>query len=202
VTYYLLSPPPKGAVSQLSAVRDVTVQEAADRLSLVIVPAEAAANAPRWWWFEAFGIKVPCYNFEWRRQAIAHHDLHHVLTGYPMTLRGEMQVATWEFAAGRFPNVCSNLFCLPLVAAGCLVHPKGVWAAFRAGRHSRSLFSTPITRALLDTPLSELRSRFTQQRAAVAPWRDAPAFATLAALSGAWLLSPLLLVLLALAICS
>jgi hypothetical protein len=186
----------------MSAVRDMTVQEAADRLALVIPPIEAAQDAPRWWWFVAYGLKIPCYNFEWRRRAIGHHDLHHVLTGYPLTLKGEMQVATWEFAAGRFPNVFSNLFCLPLVAAGCLVHPKGVWAAFRAGRRSRSLFSTPITRALLETQLFELRGRFANQRGPAPLWRDTIAFAGLAAVSAVWLTSPLLLAGLWLAVCS
>ncbi len=37
------------------------------------------------------GVRVP--NFEWRRQAILAHDLHHVLTGLPCGMRGEFQMA-------------------------------------------------------------------------------------------------------------
>lgn len=171
---------------------DLTISQLARRMALNIMPPDTG-DAPRWWWFEVFGRKIYCYNFEWRRRAIAHHDLHHVITGYPVTLRGEMQVATWEFAAGRYPNIFSNLFCLPLVAAGCVVCPKGVWAAFRCGRRSRSLFAVPITPELLGARVDSLRHRFMQRRPPAPLWLDAAAFAGLAAVSAVWLATPMLL---------
>jgi len=60
---------------------------------------------------------VPVPNFSWRRAAIQRHDLHHMLTGYPFTMRGEFQVATWEFAAGRYPHWGATLLLLPLVVS-------------------------------------------------------------------------------------
>jgi hypothetical protein len=51
---------------------------------------------------------------KWRRDAITRHDLHHILTGYSCTMTREMQMAAWEFAAGRYRHWAATLFCLPL----------------------------------------------------------------------------------------
>jgi hypothetical protein len=99
-------------------------------------------------------IRLP--NFAWRREAILRHDLHHVITGYPCTMLGECQMAAWEFAAGRFPHAASTAFCLPLVLAGMMWSPRAVWAAFRRGRQARSLYSTAMTDAILNSPISSL----------------------------------------------
>ena len=101
-------------------------------------------------------LRLP--NFRWRRRAILRHDLHHLLTGYPCTLRGECQVAAWEFAAGRFPHPAATLFCLPLVAAGVLWSPRAMWSAFTAGRRSRSLYARDDTDTLLATPLGSVQT--------------------------------------------
>ena len=79
-------------------------------------------------------------SFEWRRRAIAAHDLHHAMTGYPMTMRGEFQLAAWEFAAGRYPHWGATLFCAPLLLIGLLWSPRRIVAAFKAGRKTKSLY--------------------------------------------------------------
>ena len=122
----------------------LTVGEAATQLSFGDGFFVQTEKPDTWWHFEVFGFKIYCYNFKWRQQALACHDLHHVVTGYPCTMRGEMQVATWEFAAGRFPNLFSNLFCLPLVALGVVVIPRKTFEAFERGKKSRSLFGRNI----------------------------------------------------------
>lgn len=101
-------------------------------------------------------LRLP--NFRWRRRAILRHDLHHVLTGYPCTLRGEFQMAAWEFAAGRFPHPAATLFCLPLVTGGMLWSPRAMWSAFTAGRRSHSLYARDDTDALLATPLASVHA--------------------------------------------
>ena len=83
-------------------------------------------------------IRIP--NFSWRRQAIDAHDLHHLMTGFPMTLRGEFQLAAWEFGAGRYPDWRATLFCMPLILAGLFWSPTRILAAYRAGRRSESLY--------------------------------------------------------------
>jgi hypothetical protein len=120
-------------------------------------------------------LRLP--NFRWRRRAILRHDLHHVLTGYPCTLRGEFQMAAWEFAAGRFPHPAATLFCLPLVAAGLLWSPRAIWAAFTAGRGSHSLYAVADTVTLLAMPLGSVPVAARRD----APVTDAFAFALLVA---------------------
>lgn len=80
-------------------------------------------------------------NFAWRRRAIAAHDLHHLITGYPMTMQGEFQMAAWEFGAGRYPHWGATLFCAPLILVGLLWSPKRMRAAYKAGRATKSLYS-------------------------------------------------------------
>lgn len=84
-------------------------------------------------------LKFP--NFTWRRAAIRAHDLHHLMTGYPQTMRGEFQLAAWEFGAGRYPHWGATLFCSPLLIMGALWSPSRMVRAYRAGRKGRSLYS-------------------------------------------------------------
>jgi hypothetical protein len=79
-------------------------------------------------------------NFSWRRRALTAHDLHHRMTGYPMTMRGEFQMAAWEYGAGPFPHWGAILFCAPLVVAGLFWSPLAMWRAWLAGRRSQSLY--------------------------------------------------------------
>jgi hypothetical protein len=85
-----------------------------------------------------FTLRFP--NFSWRRRALAAHDLHHLMTGYPMTMRGEFQLAAWELGAGRYPHWGATLFCAPLVLAGLIWSPAAIWRAWRSGRRSQSLY--------------------------------------------------------------
>src|SRR4051812_21627311 len=75
-------------------------------------------------------------DFAWRRLALRAHDLHHDMTGYPMTLRGEFQMAAWEFAAGRYPHWGATLFCAPLLLLGLICSPAAMVRAWRRGRQS------------------------------------------------------------------
>ena len=120
------------------------------------MPADGGYSAT-WWRCEFGRIGLVLYNFRWRRQAIAHHDLHHILTGYACTPAGEIEMAAWEFAAGRYPHVAATLFCLPLVLAGAIMLPGRTFAAHLRGRRSRTLYGTPIDDALLDCGVQELR---------------------------------------------
>jgi hypothetical protein len=103
-------------------------------------------------------------NFAWRRKAIEAHDLHHVLTGYPCSMPGEFQMASWEFGAGRMPHPAATLFCLPLVAAGLFWSPRKIFQAFAAGRRSHSFHGAVITEHLLATPLPEVHAHLAAAR--------------------------------------
>jgi hypothetical protein len=143
----------------------------------------APESSSKWWYFRVLGVKIYCYNFNWRKRALFTHDLHHVVTGYPCTMKGEMQVATWEFAAGRFPNVFSNLFCLPLVAAGTLLIPRKTFKAFQSGQQSRSLFAFDIGQDVRDWPLEKLKALTVQNHTKYPFISQILAFAALSGLS-------------------
>jgi hypothetical protein len=97
-------------------------------------------------------------NFRWRRRAIDAHDVHHLLTGYSCTVPGELDIAAWEFGAGRYPHWGATLFCGPLVLAGLLCRRRETLAAFRRGRRSRSLYGPDILPRLLDMNVEEARA--------------------------------------------
>lgn len=112
----------------------------------------------RLWIVRADLFVLPLPNFAWRRRAIDAHDVHHLLTGYPCTVEGELLIAAWEFGAGRYPHWGATLFCGPLVLAGLLWAPRETLAAFARGRRSRSLYRATDLDRLLDLPLARARA--------------------------------------------
>jgi hypothetical protein len=112
----------------------------------------------RWWIVRADLLVFPLPNFAWRRRAIDAHDLHHLLTGYPCTVEGELLIAAWEFGAGRYPHWGATLFCGPLVLAGLLFMPGRILAAWRRGRRSRSLYRHADLDKLGDLRLAAARA--------------------------------------------
>ena len=149
------------------------------------------ASVARTWSFRLGPLSVRLPNFLWRRQAIDRHDLHHLLTDQPCTLSGECQVATWEFAAGAYPDLRPILFCLPLVALGFLLAPRRTWRNFEAGRRQRSLYGLAIDES---TSVQDLRNHMEGSgRAGGQTTAKALAFAGLLLASAALYLAPLAL---------
>jgi hypothetical protein len=111
-------------------------------------------DATRTWPFRIGPVVVPVPNFSWRRAAIQRHDLHHILNGFPFNMRGEFQVATWEFAAGRYPHFGASLLLLPLVTLGLVWSPRAIWRAFMMGRRGTSFYRPE----LLELDLAAIRA--------------------------------------------
>jgi hypothetical protein len=103
-------------------------------------------------------VQLEFPNWPWRRDAITRHDLHHILTGYPCTMTGEMQMAAWEFGAGRYRHWAATLFCLPLALFGLLWAPRKTARAFRSGLGSNSLYGAELD---LNKPLAALHAKIT-----------------------------------------
>jgi len=122
------------------------------------LPPDGGRSAGRWS-LRLGPLHLGLDNFEWRRRALQLHDVHHLLTGYRCTPSGEMEMAAWEFAAGRFRHPCATLFCLPLVGFGALLIPRRSFAAFRRGRDSRTLYGMPLAPGLMALPIEVLRQR-------------------------------------------
>jgi len=132
-----------------------TVREALDEFRRA--NGFADDEAMRDWWTCRLGpVNLRLPNFRWRRAAILAHDLHHLITGYPCTMRGEFQMAAWEFGAGRMPHWAAAVFCLPLIVIGLMWSPRRIWRAYRRGRGSRSLHGRKLTDGQLDMRLDEL----------------------------------------------
>ncbi len=142
------------------------------------------------WPFTIGPITVPMPNFSWRRAAIQRHDIHHILTGYPFNMRGEFQVATWEFAAGRYPHWGATLLLLPLVTMGLLWSPAAIWRAFVKGRGELSLYRPELREASgrlsLDALMEATRARDRSDRLA-----DVAAFAWLVLQSVSVIVTPI-----------
>lgn len=109
----------------------------------------ADPTAPQW--RLRFGpVTMTLPNFAWRQAAIDAHDMHHLITGYPLTMRGEIQLAAWEWGAGRYPDWRATAFCTPLIVAGALIMPRRTLLAYRAGRKAQTLYPRRRRRARSD----------------------------------------------------
>lgn len=137
----------------------ITLREAVSQFYLRHgFPEDGGVSADSWSPFGCRDLKVHLPNFAWRRKAIPFHDLHHVLTGYPFCPTGEFEMAAWEFAAGRYPNPLTTLFCIPLVGLGACLTPKRSLAAFVRGKHSQTLYTGRDYQELLDKSVAEVRA--------------------------------------------
>ena len=106
----------------------------------VLKTEQGSEDSARSWTCPVGPLTLRFPNFAWRRAAIRAHDLHHLMTGYPQTMRGEFQMAAWELGAGRYPHWGATLFCSPLILAGLVWSPSRMVRAYLAGRRSCSLY--------------------------------------------------------------
>jgi hypothetical protein len=120
------------------------------------IPQDEAERAS--WTCRLGPVSIRLPNFSWRKRAILAHDLHHLVTAYPCTLRGECQMAAWEFGAGRMPHWAARVFCLPLVLLGLGWSPRSTWRAFLSGRQSRSLHGATLDQRVLAAPFDALHA--------------------------------------------
>lgn len=83
-----------------------------------------------------FRLRLP--NFAWREQALDAHDRHHIITSFPLTIAGEIQLAAWEWGVGRYPDWRATLMCGSLVLLGAVAMPRRTLRAYRDGRRRES----------------------------------------------------------------
>jgi len=152
---------------------------------------DGGASGDTWSPIGCRALKVHLPNFEWRRKAIPFHDLHHVITGYGFSPAGEFEMAAWEFAAGRYPNINTTLFCLPLISMGAIATPRRTWRAFIRGRRSKTLYSVSNFDSLLDRTIEEMRVEVLPEAEVKATLRDYCRFAALTSASALLTLSPI-----------
>lgn len=151
-----------------------------------------------WVKMKLWRIPLAFPNTEGRRQAVRFHDLHHVLTEYPTTWRGEFEIAAWEIAGGVRRFWAGWLLDMLGFACGLVVFPRAVYRAFVRGRHSTNLYGDVWDESILGRRVGVVRRRLKldveearttrDDRAAFAVWAAASAAAYVA--TGAVMLAP------------
>jgi hypothetical protein len=137
-----------------------------------------------WVKLKLWRIPLAFPNTEGRRRAVRFHDLHHVLTEYPTTWRGEFEIAAWEVANGV--GWYWEGWLLDLLGFGCglIVFPRSVYRAFMRGRRSANLYGDAWDESILIRRVGEVRQRLHLDEDAQSPsLSDKGAFALWAVIS-------------------
>jgi hypothetical protein len=88
----------------------------------------------RIWLATLGGLIVPLPNFRWRREILAQHDFHHIITGFELTLFGELSLAAWELGVRCYTSAWARLLCGGLTLIGLIVQPVATLKAYYCGR--------------------------------------------------------------------
>lgn len=102
-------------------------------------------------------------------QGLTSHDLHHTLTGYRTSFRGECEIGAWEVASGCADHWAAWFLNLSTMGTGLLFAGGDVWRAFVRGRHSGNLYRARFDDALLDRRLGDVRREL--RLAEPGPWQ-------------------------------
>jgi hypothetical protein len=178
----------------------LTLGEARARLFALGGLGEDGGYGDTWVVLKLWRIPLAFPNTDGRRRAVRFHDLHHVLTEYPTTWRGEFEIAAWEVAGGVRRFWVAWLLDLLGFACGLVVCPRAVYRAFVRGRHSTNLYGDEWDDSILGRRVGEMRRRLRldeedgrttgDDKVSFAFWAAASAAAYVAA--GACLLAPAL----------
>lgn len=96
-------------------------------------------------------------NTKGRLRAVKLHDLHHVLTEYPTTWRGETEIGAWEVATGIHRHYEGWYLDLMAFAIGLVINPRGVYRSFMRGRQSANLYFMEFSEELLTRNVGAVR---------------------------------------------
>jgi len=105
------------------------------------------------------GISMYIPNVEARKKVILKHDIHHMMTGYPAIMKGEMEISSWELSTGCFRYWVPLTLNTYGMMMGFSFNLKGIWKAWVRGRRTKNLYQTTYTNEeLLKKPLHELKN--------------------------------------------
>jgi hypothetical protein len=111
----------------------------------------------RWVKMKAGPLPIWFPNIPARHLAVRFHDLHHVLTEYETTWRGETEIGAWEVATGCAHFWVGWLLDLLAFAVGLALCPRRVFRAFVRGRRSSNLYRGTFDDALLAQQVGAMR---------------------------------------------
>src|SRR6478672_9794308 len=113
-------------------------------------------------WIKVKVWHIPIWlpNTAGRVRAVKLHDIHHVLTEYPTTWRGEAEISAWEIGTGGVNKYYAGwLLDLLSIAQGLVVNPRGVYRGFMRGRYSRNLYYREFCDEILVHKVGEYRDQ-------------------------------------------
>ncbi|MCW3466115.1 hypothetical protein [Chitinophaga nivalis] len=85
-------------------------------------------------WIKFGFFSIPMINTAGRRKHVYLHDIHHIVTGYDTSWKGESSISAWEIAAGGWGNVYVIwIMALWAMGLGVLFYPKSTLQSFRRG---------------------------------------------------------------------
>lgn len=110
-------------------------------------------------WLKVRVWRIPFWfpNTKSRRRAVPFHDVHHVLTEYETTWRGESEIGAWEVATGLGRHWAGWFLDLSAFALGLIINTSGVYGAFLRGRQTSNFYDREWDGALLARRVGECR---------------------------------------------
>lgn len=138
----------------------------------------------RWIKVKVWRIPIWVPNTKGRQRAVRLHDLHHILTEYPTTWRGEAEISAWEVAGGLRRHYAGWYLDLMNIGQGLFINRRGVYRAFMRGRRTENLFSLVFSDEMLSHRVGEFRRKLRLEEPPAAPSsvRDHAAFVFWAAI--------------------
>ena len=109
---------------------------------------------------------IPMYfpNTPARVRAVRLHDIHHALTAYDTSWRGEAQIGAWEVASSCAQHYAAWFLNLAAMALGLYINPRQTFRAFLRGRYSGNLYAGQFHEPLLEETVGTLRQRLRLDR--------------------------------------
>ena len=107
-----------------------------------------------------FTNKISLYipNIEARRRAVFKHDIHHIVTGYTSTFKGETEIAAWEIGSGCLNYWIAFVLNLSGMMTGIFFNAPRVYKAFVKGRRTKNLYDNSIKdEQVMDMTIQQIR---------------------------------------------
>ena len=123
-------------------------------------------------WIKLWLLPVPVFNLKSRKTALFFHDLHHVTTGYPTTLRGEAEISAWELGAGGWGRLWYVwVIVLSGMALGVVFFPTATRKAYHRGQSQTNAYvlGIPATQ-MQNLPVQDVIEQMSHKNGQVKPY--------------------------------
>src|SRR4051812_42059898 len=111
------------AVAPAPTTNHPSIEEALGGFLSVNKLAPYGGEHERWVKLKFGRFYIPFPNSKGRKEAVKFHDVHHLLTGYPTTWKGEAMLGAWEIASGCGRHRAAWIFDMGIFALGLFIFP-------------------------------------------------------------------------------